>query len=221
MKKVIKKKYVSLIEILVVVAIIGILASLLLPSLGKARKRSQATVCGSNLKQMGVVFHMYTYDNKGLMMYATNGLHGTSYRTWSNSGETFGAYLNNLHVHSSHDLLWCPSDPYAEAYASSNSHKREPSYGYNTGNLASKQLNSVATPSETVAFADSGHKVEDNYWSWLLSTGGDRNIYWERHDNNGANILWLDGHVTFYRPTKVQSINGDTSLWDDRVPLFL
>lgn len=213
MKKVIKKKYVSLIEILVVVAIIGILASLLLPSLGKARKRSQATVCGSNLKQMGIVFQMYSDDNRGLMMYATNGLNGTSYRTWSNSGETFGAYLNNLHVHSSHDLLWCPSDPYAEAYASSNSHKHEPSYGYNS-NLSNQKMSNVASPNETIAFADSGHRSEDDFMARILSTGESRNIYWERHDNNGANILWVDGHVNFYKTTKVQSINGDTSWWD-------
>ena len=43
----------TLLEMLIVIAIIGILASLLLPSLSKAREASKSVVCKNNLKQMG------------------------------------------------------------------------------------------------------------------------------------------------------------------------
>ncbi|MDD7983930.1 type II secretion system protein [Lentisphaera marina] len=56
------KKF-TLIEVLVVVAIIGILASLILPALGKARKKSQMSVCKSNMKQLHMAYMMYTDDN--------------------------------------------------------------------------------------------------------------------------------------------------------------
>src|SRR5438046_1740734 len=56
----------TLIEILVVVAIIALLISILLPSLSKAREQARALVCKTRLTQLyrGHVF--YAADNKGL-----------------------------------------------------------------------------------------------------------------------------------------------------------
>ncbi|WDE95215.1 type II secretion system protein [Lentisphaera profundi] len=53
----------TLIELLLVVAIIGILASLLLPVLGKARKQSRTAVCINQLKSLGLAISLYTDDN--------------------------------------------------------------------------------------------------------------------------------------------------------------
>ncbi|WDE97040.1 type II secretion system protein [Lentisphaera profundi] len=56
-------KRFTLIELLVVVSIIAILASLLLPTLGQARKNSRLLVCKNNLKQIGTSVIMYAGDN--------------------------------------------------------------------------------------------------------------------------------------------------------------
>ncbi|MCM8534081.1 MAG: type II secretion system GspH family protein [Lentisphaeraceae bacterium] len=60
-----KKGSFTLVELLVVVAIIGILASLLLPSLGRARKAALTKVCLSNQKQIGYAAHLYSLDCDG------------------------------------------------------------------------------------------------------------------------------------------------------------
>ena len=60
----------TLIELLIVITIIAVLASLLLPSLNKARERAKNTSCLSNLKQQSTAFLMYVDDNKGFLPYS-------------------------------------------------------------------------------------------------------------------------------------------------------
>jgi prepilin-type N-terminal cleavage/methylation domain-containing protein/prepilin-type processing-associated H-X9-DG protein len=57
----------SLVELLVVVAIIALLISILMPALNRAREQANRTTCLSNLRQIGMGFHMYTADNRGFM----------------------------------------------------------------------------------------------------------------------------------------------------------
>lgn len=59
----------TLIEVLVVVAIIALLITILLPSLKRARELSRATVCGTRLGQVFKGTLMYTHSNQDRLPY--------------------------------------------------------------------------------------------------------------------------------------------------------
>ena len=54
----------TLIEILVVVAIIALLVAILLPSLSRAREVAKRTVCGANISQIGKSMFVYANENR-------------------------------------------------------------------------------------------------------------------------------------------------------------
>jgi prepilin-type N-terminal cleavage/methylation domain-containing protein len=70
------RKAVTLIEFLVVLAIIGILIGLLLPAVSAARRRAMETVCQNNLRQLNLAVAQYVETQKRLPAPSSHSLVG-------------------------------------------------------------------------------------------------------------------------------------------------
>ena len=67
--KAVSRKVFTLIELLIVIAIIAILAAMLLPALQSSRERAKGIKCMGQMKQLGMAFQYYVQDNDDRMPY--------------------------------------------------------------------------------------------------------------------------------------------------------
>ncbi|MEC8432216.1 MAG: DUF1559 domain-containing protein, partial [Planctomycetota bacterium] len=142
----------SLVELLVVLAILGILLALLLPAIQAAREAARITVCRNNLKQVGLAVHLY--HNVHSVFPPTFCLRGTGGRedSWSVHGRLL-PYLeqNQAYERVDLDFDWhhqvdsgvpamrlpiylCPSDPHPQVrYKNDRPYVHPITYGFNMG----------------------------------------------------------------------------------------
>lgn len=105
----------TLIEMLVVIAVIGILAALLLPTLSRARARAQRIKCVDNLHQLGVGLQVFLENNHGypVMAMGTNGgpaAAGEPWFTWADILERDGLGIARPQPDWFRKGIWrCPS----------------------------------------------------------------------------------------------------------------
>lgn len=94
----------TLTELLIVIAIIAILASLLLPALNSARERGRSTTCLNKLRQLGLAQIVYAEDNMGWTGRVNMESSDPARKYW-NKVLYEGKYVRNLQ-----DFL-CPTAP--------------------------------------------------------------------------------------------------------------
>jgi prepilin-type N-terminal cleavage/methylation domain-containing protein/prepilin-type processing-associated H-X9-DG protein len=99
----------TLVELLVVLAIIAILAALLMPVLGKAKESGKATACISNLRQIGIALQVYVDGNNNRLPFMRDKLslldtNQPPTSTLPSPDKVLAAELGNTNV------LRCPSD---------------------------------------------------------------------------------------------------------------
>lgn len=97
-----KRNSFTLVELLIVVAIIMLLAGMLLPALRSAKEKARQIQCSSNLKQCGLAMNSYAGDYNNFMvmvMYSGSGAGATTVRWLETLNGTYGPeYLKDKSV---------------------------------------------------------------------------------------------------------------------------
>ena len=88
-----KHAYFTLIELLIVIAIIAILASMLMPALSRARDKARQTNCTNTLKQIATASISYSLNNKYISI--------PTFIKWPSSYDDWWGSLLQPYLHSS------------------------------------------------------------------------------------------------------------------------
>jgi len=183
------RKGFTLIEILVVIAIVAILAAILFPVFSRARAKARQAACASNLKQLATALEMYTQDYDETLPGAPNGNGGGSaYGGWiwyANFGVPGPGYFDvvrgALYPYTRNAQVYvCPDDRTGSGC----------SYEMN-GYLRWGSVALIPKPAETLLLIpeDDRGTANDGYFD---VPAGD---YPNRRHNNGVNAAFADGHV--------------------------
>ena len=163
----------TLVELLVVIAVIGILAGLLLPVFSRAKEAGRSTACLSNLHQLGVALQLYVQDNRNRMPVMYDALFATN-NAPTNTQKTVDVVLTNYF--GTTNILKCPADREG-VYDKTRS-----SYGWNV--LVNGQD------------ADHFRVLTLNFNPHQIPLMFDKEAFHKaRGEGRGVNYLYADGHL--------------------------
>ena len=219
----------TLVELLVVIAVIGILAALLLPTLSKSKQKAKGINCVSNMRQLTTAWMLYAGDYSDMLVTNTCEPNTNSWAAgwldWSDPADTDNT--NIYTIESPEGLLWpyakslaiyvCPSDPstiningaiYPRVRSVSmnlrmngGDHPSAPIDEFNNPN----KLSAINNPGPSTAFVfidERADSINDGFfvvYMVLTNAGAYLGNIPANYHNGCSTISFADGHVETHK----------------------
>lgn len=206
----------TLIELLTVIAIIGILAAILIPTVGAVREKAKKMQCLSNMRQWGQAMMLYASENK--QKYVINTAASGNGAWWYQVGDSLAIYASYFTMKKDYGTLArCQSEP-TEFLSTDHTNVTtcflmvQPNRLGTPVPLNAIDLTKAQSPSQLLIFVERSFTNGTGF----ISPSGDLHLYvtqanvmtnadaFTRH-NKSMNALFADGHVMNLKA------NGNTS----------
>lgn len=212
-------KAFTLVEVLVVIAILATLVTMLVPALGRALEMARGTSCLANLRTTGMAIHAYAQNNGDRYPASSCGQGGDDIESW---------WIKALQPYSDTSLMYrCPSDRSNSFMdlddpppASQWGNYRWASYSTNSrfdGKIYS-YMSAVPKPLYTIYACEtpeSVHGADHVHPEMWFSPAEPRNhVAHDRHLGK-ANYLFADGHVAQMKLEQTWN-PGKLNLWNPK-----
>lgn len=205
----------TLVELLVVISIIGLLLSILTPSLMRAKSMAMRVTCAHNLKQINLAVNLYLNANDNTYPCAQDPL-PSGYWLWMGRGWRgfVEPYLGGSIDVNNPSVLFCPHDRAAkEKYEST-------SYAYSmTFYHSPQQIDTMGSPADTYAnpqpsipqrssdVANTSGKILIGEWLSNHSPIEQDKGWWCWQGSR--NFLFVDGQVRFLQADQIRPARDD------------
>lgn len=225
----------TLIEMLLVVAIISILISMLLPTLKHSVGRSDAQKCESNMRALLTAYQNYAKDNGRKFV----GSNTSNPHDWLRSSSNTATSITD-------GMLWnytramgvyvCPSQIYPTYLNSYSINGRlngeQVGSSSSSGTVYKRHWTSNIRDSEQMVFIEEDDGRGWNINSFMLGTAQGSFVDWVAANHfSGDNLGFLDGHVEYWewktdhlrkrdKPNPPASANPGSVDWDRLEPVF-
>jgi len=205
----------TLVELLVVIAVIAILAAILFPVFAQARDKARSAACMSNMKQLGTSIQMYVQDyDEQIFFRSTNNANSTRIHT-ATTGNGLKWWNVLMPYIRDKNVFRCPSDTPNPSVDTNGLAIIPRSYAA-SASMEALSLAQVSRTVETIviteAWSTNGSGSKMNTEQWLEAFDGDMAPdplrpgsmlkYANRHQG-GMNCTFFDGHAKWLKPDAI------------------